>query len=55
MEWPLILLNFIFLAIVVALAWFGKRRTSIVLFCLLLILMAFTLWHHMTDALPIQL
>ena len=55
MELPLILMAFVFLAIVIALAWWGKRRTSFILFCIFLFFAVLVFWHHMTDSLPIQL
>ena len=51
---PLILLSFIFLAVVMILAWCGLRRLSMWLFMLFLIASVLVLWHHMTDALPLN-
>ena len=45
----------VFLAVILALAWWGKRRTALILFCIFLAAALFTLYHHMTDALSISL
>ncbi len=54
MGFPYILSLFVFLTIIIGIAWWGKRRLSIILFCIFLIAAAFVSWHHMTDALAIQ-
>lgn len=51
---PLILLMFVFLAIIIGIAWWGKRRLSLILFVIFLIAATLLAWHHMTDALAIE-
>ncbi len=55
MGWPFILCCFIVLTIAVVLAWCGRRRASLIGFCIFMILAVLTFWHHMDDALLIQL
>jgi hypothetical protein len=52
---PFILLLFVFLAIIIALAWRGHYRLSTLLFVFFLIAFMLVFWHHVSDTLAINL
>lgn len=52
---PFILLLFVFLAVILALAWRGHYRLSSALFILFLIAYVLVFWHHVSDVLEITL
>ena len=51
---PLILMLFLFLSLIIILAWTGFRRLSIGLFIIFLLATVLVLFHHMTDALSLN-
>ena len=52
---PFILCLFVFLAVVIVLAWRGHYRLSTILFVIFLIAFALVFWHHVSDPLQITL